>query len=85
MGDVFCDVDVKVLVCFDFFLVYGDVILNINIIRVFEEYRLRWKLEKNVFVMMMIFKELFFSYLICCYEENVVVVVDNVINRVFYF
>uniref|UniRef100_A0A096MR49 Translation initiation factor eIF2B subunit epsilon n=1 Tax=Papio anubis TaxID=9555 RepID=A0A096MR49_PAPAN len=93
LGDVLRDVDAKALVRSDFLLVYGDVISNINITRALEEhsslppvlYRLRRKLEKNVSVMTMIFKESSPSHPTRCHEENVVVAVDNATNRVLHF
>lgn len=48
-------------------------------------YRLRRKLEKNVSVMTMIFKESSPSHPTRCHEENVVVAVDNATNRVLHF
>nr|XP_011737997.1 translation initiation factor eIF-2B subunit epsilon [Macaca nemestrina] len=85
LGDVLRDVDAKALVRSDFLLVYGDVISNINITRALEEHRLRRKLEKNVSVMTMIFKESSPSHPTRCHEENVVVAVDNATNRVLHF
>ncbi|XP_011889887.1 PREDICTED: translation initiation factor eIF-2B subunit epsilon isoform X2 [Cercocebus atys] len=85
LGDVLRDVDAKALVRSDFLLVYGDVISNISITRALEEHRLRRKLEKNVSVMTMIFKESSPSHPTRCHEENVVVAVDNATNRVLHF
>nr|XP_035978367.1 translation initiation factor eIF-2B subunit epsilon isoform X2 [Halichoerus grypus] len=85
LGDVLRDVDAKALVRSDFLLVYGDVISNINITRALEEHRLRRKLEKNVSVMTMIFKESSPSHPTRCHEDNVVVAVDSATNRVLHF
>uniref|UniRef100_A0A452TK52 Translation initiation factor eIF2B subunit epsilon n=1 Tax=Ursus maritimus TaxID=29073 RepID=A0A452TK52_URSMA len=85
LGDVLRDVDAKALVRSDFLLVYGDVVSNINITRALEEHRLRRKLEKNVSVMTMIFKESSPSHPTRCHEDNVVVAVDSATNRVLHF
>ncbi|XP_004834963.1 translation initiation factor eIF-2B subunit epsilon [Heterocephalus glaber] len=85
LGDVLRDVDAKALVRSDFLLVYGDVISNINITRALEEHRLRRKLEKNVSVMTMIFKESSPSHPTRCHEDNVVVAVDSATNRILHF
>ncbi|XP_054569771.1 translation initiation factor eIF-2B subunit epsilon isoform X2 [Eptesicus fuscus] len=85
LGDVLRDVDAKALVRSDFLLVYGDVISNINITRALEEHRLRRKLEKNVSVMTMIFKESSPSHPTRCHEDNVVVAMDSATNRVLHF
>nr|KAF6381820.1 eukaryotic translation initiation factor 2B subunit epsilon [Pipistrellus kuhlii] len=85
LGDVLRDVDAKALVRSDFLLVYGDVISNINITRALEEHRLRRKLEKNVSVMTMIFKESSPSHPTRCREDNVVVAMDSATNRVLHF
>nr|KAF6477459.1 eukaryotic translation initiation factor 2B subunit epsilon [Molossus molossus] len=85
LGDVLRDVDAKALVRSDFLLVYGDIISNINITRALEEHRLRRKLEKNVSVMTMIFKESSPSHPTRCQEDNVVVAVDSATNRVLHF
>uniref|UniRef100_A0A2K5R0X5 Translation initiation factor eIF2B subunit epsilon n=1 Tax=Cebus imitator TaxID=2715852 RepID=A0A2K5R0X5_CEBIM len=85
LGDVLRDVDAKALVHSDFILVYGDVVSNINVTRALEEHRLRRKLEKNVSVMTMIFKESSPSHPTRCPEDNVVVAVDSATNRVLHF
>lgn len=85
LGDVLRDVDAKNLVRSDFLLVYGDVISNINVTRALEEHRLRRKLEKNISVMTMIFKESSPSHPTRCQEDNVVVAVDSATNRVLHF
>uniref|UniRef100_H0XEQ4 Translation initiation factor eIF2B subunit epsilon n=1 Tax=Otolemur garnettii TaxID=30611 RepID=H0XEQ4_OTOGA len=85
LGDVLRDVDAKTLVRSDFLLVYGDVISNINITRALEEHRLRQKLEKNVSVMTMIFKESSPSHPTRCQEDNMVVAVDSATNRILHF
>uniref|UniRef100_A0A8C4PPP4 Translation initiation factor eIF2B subunit epsilon n=1 Tax=Equus asinus asinus TaxID=83772 RepID=A0A8C4PPP4_EQUAS len=85
LGDVLRDVDAKALVRSDFLLVYGDIVSNINITRALEEHRLRRKLEKNVSVMTMIFKESSPSHPTRCQEDNVVVAVDSSTNRVLHF
>ena len=48
-------------------------------------YRLRRKLEKNVSVMTMIFKESSPSHPTRCREDNVVVAVDSATNQVLHF
>lgn len=48
-------------------------------------YRLRRKLEKNVSVMTMIFKESSPSHPTRCHEDNVVVAVDSATNQVLHF
>ncbi|XP_004713533.1 translation initiation factor eIF-2B subunit epsilon, partial [Echinops telfairi] len=85
LGDVLRDVDAKALVRSDFLLVYGDVISNINVTRALEEHRLRRKLEKNVSVMTMIFKESSPSHPTRCQEDSVVVAVESITNRVLHF
>ncbi|GAB1300110.1 Translation initiation factor eIF-2B subunit epsilon [Apodemus speciosus] len=85
LGDVLRDVDAKALVRSDFLLIYGDVISNINISRALEEHRLRRKLEKNVSVMTMIFKESSPSHPTRCHEDNVVVAVDSTTDRILHF
>lgn len=85
LGDVLRDVDAKNLVRSDFLLVYGDVISNINVTRALEEHRLRRKLDKNISVMTMIFKESSPSHPTRCQEDNVVVAVDSATNRVLHF
>lgn len=85
LGDVLRDVDAKALVRSDFLLVYGDVVSNINVTRALEEHRLRRKLEKNVSVMTMIFKESSPSHPTRCHEDNVVVAVDSATNRILHF
>ena len=47
-------------------------------------YRLRRKLEKNVSVMTMIFKESSPSHPTRCHEDNVVVAVDSATNQVLH-
>ncbi|ERE76667.1 translation initiation factor eIF-2B subunit epsilon-like protein [Cricetulus griseus] len=85
LGDVLRDVDAKALVRSDFLLIYGDVVSNINITRALEEHRLRRKLQKNVSVMTMIFKESSPSHPTRCHEDNVVVAVDSATNRILHF
>lgn len=48
-------------------------------------FRLRRKLEKNISVMTMIFKESSPSHPTRCQEDNVVVAVDSATNRVLHF
>lgn len=48
-------------------------------------YRLRRRLEKNVSVMTMIFKESSPSHPTRCHEDNVVVAVDSATNRILHF
>lgn len=85
LGDVLRDVDAKALVRSDFLLIYGDVVSNINISRALEEHRLRRKLEKNVSVMTMVFKESSPSHPTRCHEDNVVLAVDSTTNRILHF
>lgn len=85
LGDVLRDVDAKALVRSDFLLIYGDVVSNINISKALEEHRLRRKLEKNVSVMTMVFKESSPSHPTRCHEDNVVLAVDSTTNRILHF
>lgn len=48
-------------------------------------YRLRRKLEKNVSVMTMVFKESSPSHPTRCHEDNVVLAVDSTTNRILHF
>lgn len=48
-------------------------------------HRLRRKLEKNVSVMTMVFKESSPSHPTRCHEDNVVVAVDSATNRILHF
>uniref|UniRef100_A0A4W6CKA0 Translation initiation factor eIF2B subunit epsilon n=1 Tax=Lates calcarifer TaxID=8187 RepID=A0A4W6CKA0_LATCA len=57
LGDVLRDVDAKNLVRSDFLLVYGDVVSNIDISQALQEHRHRRKIDKNISVMTMIFKD----------------------------
>uniref|UniRef100_A0A673BGS3 Translation initiation factor eIF2B subunit epsilon n=1 Tax=Sphaeramia orbicularis TaxID=375764 RepID=A0A673BGS3_9TELE len=57
LGDVLRDVDAKSLVRSDFVLVYGDVVSNFDVSQALQEHRHRRKMEKNISVMTMIFKE----------------------------
>ncbi|XP_030071650.1 translation initiation factor eIF2B subunit epsilon [Microcaecilia unicolor] len=85
LGDVLRDIDAKSLMRSDFLLVYGDVISNINISKALEEHRMRRKLEKNVSVMTMIFKESSPGHRARCQEDDVIVAMDSNTQRVLHF
>ncbi|KAG8444993.1 hypothetical protein GDO86_009948 [Hymenochirus boettgeri] len=85
LGDVLRDVDAKSLVRSDFILVTGDVVSNINIETALEEHRTRRKLEKNVSVMTMIFKESSPGHRTRCQEDDVIMAVDSKTKRVLLY
>ncbi|XP_029471676.1 translation initiation factor eIF-2B subunit epsilon [Rhinatrema bivittatum] len=85
LGDVLRDVDAKSLMRSDFLLVYGDVISNINISKALEEHRTRRKLEKNVSVMTMVFKESSPGHRARCQEDDVIVAMDSSTQRVLHY
>ncbi|XP_038603499.1 translation initiation factor eIF-2B subunit epsilon [Tachyglossus aculeatus] len=85
LGDVLRDVDAKALLRSDFLLVYGDVVSNINVARALEEHRMRRRLEKNVSVMTMIFKESSPGHHTRCPEDDVVVAMDSATSRVLHY
>ncbi|OXB62107.1 hypothetical protein ASZ78_010512, partial [Callipepla squamata] len=85
LGDVLRDVDAKSLVRSDFILVTGDVVSNLNISRALEEHKLRRKMEKNVSVMTMIFKESSPGHHARCKEDDIVIAMDSATNRVLHY
>ncbi|XP_069474935.1 translation initiation factor eIF2B subunit epsilon [Ambystoma mexicanum] len=85
LGDVLRDVDAKSLVRSDFLLVYGDVISNINISRALEEHRTRRKVDKNISVMTMIFKEASPGHRARCQEDDVITAMDSATGRVLHY
>uniref|UniRef100_A0A8C4P351 Translation initiation factor eIF2B subunit epsilon n=1 Tax=Dromaius novaehollandiae TaxID=8790 RepID=A0A8C4P351_DRONO len=85
LGDVLRDVDAKSLVRSDFILVTGDVVSNFNISRALEEHKLRRKMEKNVSVMTMIFKESSPGHHARCHEDDIIVAMDSATNRVLHY
>ncbi|CAI5776043.1 translation initiation factor eIF-2B subunit epsilon [Podarcis lilfordi] len=85
LGDVLRDVDAKSLVRSDFILVSGDVVSNINISTALQEHRLRRKLEKNVSVMTMIFKESTPGHRSRCQEDDVILAMDSATKQVLHY
>ncbi|XP_053566298.1 translation initiation factor eIF-2B subunit epsilon [Bombina bombina] len=85
LGDVLRDVDAKTLVRSDFILVTGDVVSNINIEAALEEHRNRRKLEKNVSVMTMIFKESSPGHRSRCQEDDVILAMDSKTKRILLY
>uniref|UniRef100_A0A669PTR4 Translation initiation factor eIF2B subunit epsilon n=1 Tax=Phasianus colchicus TaxID=9054 RepID=A0A669PTR4_PHACC len=85
LGDVLRDVDAKSLVRSDFILVTGDVVSNLNVSRALEEHKLRRKMEKNVSVMTMIFKESSPGHHARCKEDDIVIAMDSATNRVLHY
>ncbi|TRY59738.1 hypothetical protein DNTS_028401 [Danionella cerebrum] len=85
LGDVLRDVDAKSLVRADFLLVYGDVVANIDVSQALQEHRQRRKMEKNVSVMTMIFKESSPGHKMRCEEENVIVAIDSKSKRILHY
>ncbi|XP_048720064.2 translation initiation factor eIF2B subunit epsilon [Caretta caretta] len=85
LGDVLRDVDAKSLVRSDFLLVSGDVVSNINISTALEEHRMRRKLDKNVSVMTMIFKESSPGHRARCQEDDIILAMDSTTNRVLHY
>ncbi|KAM8838925.1 translation initiation factor eIF2B subunit epsilon [Synchiropus picturatus] len=85
LGDVLRDVDTKSLVRSDFLLVYGDVVSNIDISEALQEHRLRRKLDKNVSVMTMLFKESSPGHKSRCQEDDVVVATDSNNQRILHY
>uniref|UniRef100_A0ABM5G418 Translation initiation factor eIF2B subunit epsilon n=1 Tax=Pogona vitticeps TaxID=103695 RepID=A0ABM5G418_9SAUR len=85
LGDVLRDVDAKTLVRSDFILVSGDVVSNINVSTALQEHRLRRKLEKNVSVMTMIFKESSPGHQARCQEDDVIIAMDGATKRVLHY
>ncbi|KAJ1087412.1 hypothetical protein NDU88_000584 [Pleurodeles waltl] len=85
LGDVLRDVDAKSLVRSDFLLVYGDVVSNINISKALEAHRTRRKVDKNVSVMTMIFKEASPGHRTRCQEDDVITAMDSSTCRVLHY
>ncbi|XP_019358948.1 PREDICTED: translation initiation factor eIF-2B subunit epsilon [Gavialis gangeticus] len=85
LGDVLRDVDAKSLVRSDFLLISGDVVSNINISSALEEHRVRRKLEKNVSVMTMVFKESSPGHRARCQEDDIILAMDSATNRVLHY
>ncbi|XP_063074806.1 translation initiation factor eIF-2B subunit epsilon [Engraulis encrasicolus] len=85
LGDVLRDVDAKALIRSDFVLVYGDVVSNIDVTQALQEHRLRRKLEKNISVMTMIYKESSPGHKSRCAEDDVMVVMDSKSKRVLHY
>ncbi|XP_076828481.1 translation initiation factor eIF2B subunit epsilon [Brachyhypopomus gauderio] len=85
LGDVLRDVDAKSLVRSDFVLVYGDVVSNVDLSRPLQEHRLRRKMEKNVSVMTMIFKESSPGHRTRCDEDDIIVAMDSKSKRVLHY
>uniref|UniRef100_A0AAQ6AEX0 Translation initiation factor eIF2B subunit epsilon n=1 Tax=Amphiprion ocellaris TaxID=80972 RepID=A0AAQ6AEX0_AMPOC len=73
LGDVLRDVDAKSLVRSDFVLVYGDVVSNVDVSEALQEHRHRRKMDKNISVMTMIFKESSPGHRSRCEEDDVIV------------
>ncbi|KAK2821973.1 hypothetical protein Q5P01_022038 [Channa striata] len=85
LGDVLRDVDAKNLVRSDFVLVYGDVVSNIDISEALHEHRHRRKMEKNISVMTMIFKESSPGHKSRCEEDDVIVAMDSKSQRILHY
>lgn len=85
LGDVLRDVDAKSLVRSDFVLVYGDVVSNVDISQALHVHRHRRKMEKNISVMTMVFKESSPGHRSRCEEDNVIVAMDSKTHRVLHY
>ncbi|XP_056598541.1 translation initiation factor eIF-2B subunit epsilon-like [Triplophysa dalaica] len=85
LGDVLRDVDAKTLVRSDFLLVYGDVVSNIDVSQALQEHRQRRKIEKNISVMTMIFKESSPGHKTRCEEDDFMVAMDSKSKRVLHY
>ncbi|XP_032887652.1 translation initiation factor eIF-2B subunit epsilon [Amblyraja radiata] len=85
LGDVLRDVDAKSLVRSDFILIYGDVVSNINVTKALEEHKARRKLEKNVSVMTMIFKQAPPGHRTRCQEDDVITAVNSKTSRLLHY
>ncbi|XP_060690588.1 translation initiation factor eIF-2B subunit epsilon [Hemiscyllium ocellatum] len=85
LGDVLRDVDAKSLLRSDFILIYGDIVSNINVSKALEEHKARRKLEKNVSVMTMIFKESSPGHRTRCKEDDIIAVMDSKTSRVLHY
>uniref|UniRef100_A0A3B5QTH6 Translation initiation factor eIF2B subunit epsilon n=1 Tax=Xiphophorus maculatus TaxID=8083 RepID=A0A3B5QTH6_XIPMA len=85
LGDVLRDVDAKSLVRSDFVLVYGDVVSNIDISQALQQHRHRRKMDKNISVMTMIFKESSPGHRSRCEEDDVVVAMDSKSQQILHY
>ncbi|XP_067898859.1 translation initiation factor eIF-2B subunit epsilon [Heterodontus francisci] len=85
LGDVLRDVDAKSLLRSDFILIYGDIVSNINVSKALEEHKTRRKMEKNVSVMTMIFKESSPGHRTRCQEDDIIVAMDSKTSRVLHY
>lgn len=85
LGDVLRDVDAKSLVRSDFVLVYGDVVSNIDVSQALHEHRHRRKMEKNISVMTMVFKESSPGHRSRCEEDDMIVAMDSKTQRVLHY
>uniref|UniRef100_A0AAY5K9I9 Translation initiation factor eIF2B subunit epsilon n=1 Tax=Esox lucius TaxID=8010 RepID=A0AAY5K9I9_ESOLU len=85
LGDVLRDVDAKTLVRNDFILVYGDVVSNIDVSQALQEHRHRRKVDKNISVMTMVFKESSPGHKSRCEEDDVIVAMDSKSKRVLHY
>ncbi|KAK1878770.1 Translation initiation factor eIF-2B subunit epsilon [Dissostichus eleginoides] len=85
LGDVLRDVDAKSLLRSDFVLVYGDVVSNIDLSQAVQEHRHRRKVEKNISVMTMVFKESSPGHRSRCEEDDVIVAVDSKSQRILHY
>uniref|UniRef100_A0A3B3WR91 Translation initiation factor eIF2B subunit epsilon n=1 Tax=Poecilia mexicana TaxID=48701 RepID=A0A3B3WR91_9TELE len=83
--DVLRDVDAKSLVRSDFVLVYGDVVSNIDISQALQQHRHRRKMDKNISVMTMIFKESSPGHRSRCEEDDVVVAMDSKSQQILHY
>ncbi|KAI4809906.1 hypothetical protein KUCAC02_018761 [Chaenocephalus aceratus] len=79
------DVDAKSLLRSDFVLVYGDVVSNIDLSQAVQEHRHRRKVEKNISVMTMVFKESSPGHRSRCEEDDVIVAVDSKSQRILHY
>uniref|UniRef100_A0A8C5C4V2 Translation initiation factor eIF2B subunit epsilon n=1 Tax=Gadus morhua TaxID=8049 RepID=A0A8C5C4V2_GADMO len=85
LGDVLRDVDAKNLVRYDFVLVYGDVVSNIDVTQALQEHKHRRKVEKNISVMTMVFKESSPGHKSRCEEDDIIVAMDTKSQRVLHY
>ncbi|XP_078420488.1 translation initiation factor eIF2B subunit epsilon [Cetorhinus maximus] len=85
LGDVLRDVDAKSLLRSDFILMYGDIVSNMNVYKALEEHKARRKMEKNVSVMTMIFKESSPGHRTRCQEDDIIAAMDSKTSRVLHY
>ncbi|XP_067308252.1 translation initiation factor eIF-2B subunit epsilon [Pseudorasbora parva] len=85
LGDVLRDVDAKALVRSDFLLVYGDVVSNIDVSQALQEHRQRRKMEKNISVMTMIFKESSPGHKTRSEVDDIIVAMDSKSKRILHY